>query len=93
MPTGRNPAAPPSGSFRFPSSGRGLRQGAARLAAALVCTAVLAGCGEATLELARGETEDVARRVSALREAPGPRFSATRTPVAMMISSRSGRRR
>ena len=78
MPTGRNSAAPPSGSFRFPSSGRGLRQGVARLAAALVCAAVLAGCGEATLELARGETEDVARRVSALREAPGPGFSAIR---------------
>ena len=78
MPTGRNPAPWPSGSFRFPSSGRGLQQGAARLAAALVCAAVLAGCGEATLDLARGETEDVARRVSALREAPGQRFSAIR---------------
>ena len=79
MPTGRNSAPPPSGSFRFTSSDRGLRQGAARLAAALICAAVLAGCGGGPWQEARTETEETARRVEALREAPqGPRFSAIR---------------
>ena len=79
MPTGRNSAPPPSGSFRFPSFDRGLRQGAARLAAALVCAALLAGCGGGPWQEARTETEETARRVEGLREAPqGPRFSAIR---------------
>ena len=79
MPTGRNSAPPPSGSFRFPSFDRGLRQGAARLAAAVVCAALLAGCGGGPWQEARTETEETARRVEGLREAPqGPRFSAIR---------------
>ena len=48
-------------------------------AAVVFAAALLAGCGDATLELARGETEEAARRVAALRDAaPAPRFSAIR---------------
>ena len=48
-------------------------------AAPVLVAALLAGCGDTTLELARGETEAAARRVAELREAaPAPRFSAIR---------------
>ncbi len=50
-------------------------------AAVLVCASVLAGCAGGALERARGETGDVARAISALREpaAPGAeRFSTIR---------------
>ena len=50
-----------------------------QLAAALVCAALLQGCGGAPWEEARQETEDTARTLEALKPAlPGPRFSAIR---------------
>ena len=48
------------------------------IAAALVCASLLAGCGGDTLERARDETGEVARRLTSLREAPAPPFSAIR---------------
>ena len=52
-------------------------------AAPVLVAALLAGCGDATLELARGETEAAARRVAELRDAaPAPRFSAIRSSSA-----------
>ena len=51
----------------------------ARLAAVLFCLAALAGCGQDALDLARGETGEVAKRIAELKEAPeGPRFSTLR---------------
>ena len=48
-------------------------------AAVVLCTALLSGCGAAVWEEARGETDETAGEVSALRAAPeGPRFSAIR---------------
>ena len=49
------------------------------IAAVLVCACLLPGCGAAVWEEARGETDETAGEVSALRAAPeGPRFSAIR---------------
>ena len=57
----------------------GRMKAATGVAAALVCVAVLAGCGWDALELARSETHEVARQVFAAREAPAaPRYSALR---------------
>ena len=48
-------------------------------AALVLCTALLSGCGAAVWEKARGEADETAGEVSALRAAPeGPRFSAIR---------------
>ena len=50
------------------------------LFALLLCAALLAGCGAAVWEEARGEADEAARETAALRETPeGPRFSVIRT--------------
>ena len=49
------------------------------LAAALICAALLQGCGGAPWEEARNETEAAARTIGAFKPVPpGPRFSAIR---------------
>ena len=55
-----------------------LRGVVAGLATVLLCAALLSGCGGEALDLARGETEDVARRMSALTPPPAPRFATIR---------------
>ena len=78
MATGRFPAFPVT-RFFVPGPPRPGRRGmAGRLAAVLLWAAALPGCGTATLDLARSETEDTARQVSALRLGTAPRFSAIR---------------
>ena len=68
-----------TGHAAFEFVGRRLGGAYAGLAGALVCAALLAGCGGGPWQEARSETEEAARRVSALREAPqGPRLSAIR---------------
>ena len=65
----------------FASQARGFRARSvpARLAAALVAVSLLSGCGLAAVEQAQSETEDVARRVAALRgDATEPRYSVLR---------------
>jgi len=68
------------GERTVPAAGSGRRFPRAwSAAAALVCAALLSGCGSAAWEAARGESEDTVREVAALREAPeGPRFSTIR---------------
>ena len=67
MATGRFPAFPATRFFVSGPPRPGLRGMAGRLAAALLWAAMLPGCGTGTLDLARSETEDTARQVSALR--------------------------
>ena len=51
----------------------------ARLAAALLCSVLLAGCGSGLWDAARTETGDTAERIAALKAEPeGPRYSAIR---------------
>ena len=65
--------------FAFGRPRRGTRRVIAGAAAALVCTLLLPGCGGPAWEEARTEADDVASRVSALRDAPErPRFSTIR---------------
>ena len=78
MATGRFPAFPATRFFASGPPRPGRRGMAGRLSAALLWAAVLPGCGTATLDLARSETEDTARQVSALRLGTAPRFSAIR---------------
>ena len=63
-----------------PAAGSGRRPlRAGNAVAALVCAALLSGCGSAAWEAARDESDDTVREVAALREAPeGPRFSTIR---------------
>ena len=78
MATGRFPAFPATRFFASGPPRPGRRGMAGRLAAVLLWAAALPGCGTATLDLARSETEDTARQVSALRLGTAPRFSAIR---------------
>ena len=55
-----------------------LRGVVAGLATVLLCAALLSGCGGEALDLAHTETEDVARRMSALTPPPAPRFATIR---------------
>ena len=78
MPSQPSFAPPTTGFLAPPSRPSGLRGTAGRLAAAFLCVTVLSGCGWEALDRARSETEDVARRVSALTPAPAPRFTTIR---------------
>ena len=70
------PARP---SFTSQAGGIGARSVPARLAVLLIAASLLSGCGLAAVEQAQSETEDVARRVAALRgDATEPRYSVLR---------------
>ena len=78
MPTGRSSALRTRASRGSAAPGSDLGTVAATVAAVLLCTALLTGCGWDALDLARSETDEVARRLTALKAPDAPRFSTIR---------------